>query len=151
MNTIRRLCNRCIVLDKGKIIYDGDVDEAIKIYLGSDDGNFCFAKYDKPEYKDRIENRELDLKTVKYIGKADNIFTQNEPMLLELGWENLKDISNLSLRIEVSNYQRVPITSFCLKIFTAAKQEKVLKHSLKLIYQISLRADTIHAMFFTLK
>lgn len=34
MNTIRKLCNRCIVLDKGKIIFNGQVDEAIAIYLG---------------------------------------------------------------------------------------------------------------------
>ena len=35
MNTIRQLCDRCIVLDKGKIIFDGDVDEAIDIYTGT--------------------------------------------------------------------------------------------------------------------
>ena len=34
MNTIRQLCNRCIVLDKGKIVYDGDVEEAIEVYMG---------------------------------------------------------------------------------------------------------------------
>jgi len=34
MNTIRQLCNRCIVMDKGKIVFDGDVDRAISIYLG---------------------------------------------------------------------------------------------------------------------
>lgn len=34
MNTIRQLCNRCIVLDKGKVVFDGDVDKAISIYLG---------------------------------------------------------------------------------------------------------------------
>lgn len=33
MNTIRELCDRCIVMDKGKIIFDGDVDEAIAIYM----------------------------------------------------------------------------------------------------------------------
>ncbi len=27
MATIRDLCDRCIVLDKGKVIFDGDVDE----------------------------------------------------------------------------------------------------------------------------
>ncbi len=38
MNTIRSLCNRCIVMDEGKIIFDGDVEKAIGIYLstGSD-------------------------------------------------------------------------------------------------------------------
>lgn len=34
MNTIRQLCDRCIVLDHGQMIYDGDVEEAIEIYLG---------------------------------------------------------------------------------------------------------------------
>ncbi len=35
MNTIRQLCERCIVLDKGRVIYDGDVEKAISIYLQS--------------------------------------------------------------------------------------------------------------------
>ncbi len=34
MNTIRQLCDRCIVLDKGKIIFKGDVDAAIDVYTG---------------------------------------------------------------------------------------------------------------------
>lgn len=32
MNTIRTLCDRCIVLDQGKIIFDGNVEDAIKVY-----------------------------------------------------------------------------------------------------------------------
>lgn len=32
MSTIEKLCNRCIVLKAGLLEYDGDVDEAIKIY-----------------------------------------------------------------------------------------------------------------------
>lgn len=35
MNTIRKLCDRCVVLDKGKIIFIGNVEEAIQIYLGT--------------------------------------------------------------------------------------------------------------------
>ncbi len=34
MNTIRQLCERCIVLDEGKLIFDGDVEEAVSIYMG---------------------------------------------------------------------------------------------------------------------
>ena len=34
MNTIRQLCDRCIVLDKGKIVFDGDVEDAIEVYMG---------------------------------------------------------------------------------------------------------------------
>ena len=32
MSTVRSLCDRCIVLDQGQIIYDGDVDRAIRYY-----------------------------------------------------------------------------------------------------------------------
>ena len=35
MNTIRKLCDRCIVLDKGKVVYQGDVESAISVYLGA--------------------------------------------------------------------------------------------------------------------
>ena len=35
MNTIRQLCDRCIVLDKGKVVFEGDVEEAITVYLGA--------------------------------------------------------------------------------------------------------------------
>ena len=31
METIRRLCDRCIVLEKGKLLFDGDVEKAINI------------------------------------------------------------------------------------------------------------------------
>ncbi len=34
MNTIRQLCDRCVVLDKGKVIFQGDVEESIEVYLG---------------------------------------------------------------------------------------------------------------------
>lgn len=33
MNTIRSLCDRCVVLDKGRLIFDGDVEEAISVYM----------------------------------------------------------------------------------------------------------------------
>lgn len=32
MNTVRELCQRCIVLDRGRIVYDGDTEGAIELY-----------------------------------------------------------------------------------------------------------------------
>ena len=34
MNTIRQLCKRCVVLDHGKVIFDGDTETAIGLYAG---------------------------------------------------------------------------------------------------------------------
>ena len=35
MNTIRKLCDRCIVLDNGRVVFEGDVEDAIEVYLGT--------------------------------------------------------------------------------------------------------------------
>ena len=37
MNTIRQLCDRCVVLDKGRVIFEGDVEEAIAVYMKQND------------------------------------------------------------------------------------------------------------------
>lgn len=33
LNTVKQLCNRCIVLDKGKLVYSGDTESSIKYYM----------------------------------------------------------------------------------------------------------------------
>ena len=35
MNTIRQLCNRVVVLDHGKVIFDGDIEKGIELYSGN--------------------------------------------------------------------------------------------------------------------
>ena len=36
INTIRQLCDRCIVMDQGRVIFGGDVEKAICKYMGHD-------------------------------------------------------------------------------------------------------------------
>ncbi|NEN24065.1 ABC transporter ATP-binding protein [Cryomorpha ignava] len=36
MASVKSLCNRCLLLEKGKLIYDGDIDKAISRYMGYD-------------------------------------------------------------------------------------------------------------------
>jgi lipopolysaccharide transport system ATP-binding protein len=54
MATIRQLCTRCIVLDQGKIVFDGDVEKAIAIYMDDGDRTFMikrdFSKVRTPSY-----------------------------------------------------------------------------------------------------
>lgn len=51
MSTIRHLCDRCIVLDEGKIVFDGDVDKAISLYMGNGEQlkkEFRFTDINRP-------------------------------------------------------------------------------------------------------
>ena len=44
MNTIRQLCTRCIVLDHGKVVFDGEVEQAIGVYMQ------CQGNMDQTEF-----------------------------------------------------------------------------------------------------
>ena len=47
MNTIRQLCDRCIVMDEGKIVFEGDVEGAIELYSnarGSVQSEYVYKK-----------------------------------------------------------------------------------------------------------
>ena len=54
MNTIRQLCDRCIVLDKGKVIYEGNVEESISFY--SNTRNFSTKNHYDLSKINRIED-----------------------------------------------------------------------------------------------
>ena len=49
MNTIRQLCDRCVVLNQGRVIFEVDVEQAISIYLGTQGDVAQHYEY-TPEY-----------------------------------------------------------------------------------------------------
>lgn len=55
MNTVRQLCTRCIVLSQGRIIFDGDVEDAISVYMQEEAKSFA---------------REIDLTKIPHSGNA---------------------------------------------------------------------------------
>lgn len=121
MNTIRELCNRCIVLDHGKKIFDGDVEYAIKIYLGGEQDDFAYYDY-KGKHKEPCKRNDIELLRAGYYGKTDNLFYNEEAMLLELLWQNNEDIDNLCLRVEVSDFRRFPVTAYVIENFYSGKK-----------------------------
>lgn len=121
MSTIQELCNRCIVLESGAKVFDGNVDDAIKRYIGGENDEFFSHSYSDGKHKYKVTHKKLDLLSVKYNGRTDNIFYDDEQMKLELKWKNLDDINDLNLRIEVYDYKHYPITAFVLERFYSGK------------------------------
>ena len=144
MSTIRELCNRCIVLDHGKLVFDGDTEEAIKIYLGSDTDDFCAHNYTDGKFKEQAERNDIDLITVKYTGKINNTFYDNEKVPLELYWQNKQDVENLCLRIEVMDYRHYPVTAYIIENFYSGKKGEY--HTAKLNIDIS---QFVKGLYFT--
>lgn len=88
MNTIRQLCDRCIVLNHGQIVFEGDVEAAIAIYLEQDKNNsmvsidFDSVRRDKPEL-----GHMARLKFFEYVNKSEPIFERGEKIRFRLSWE----------------------------------------------------------------
>ena len=83
MATIKTLCDRCIVMKKGQVIFDGDVDEAINVY--SNDFNLSAKKeYDFAQGK-RIDGITNEYKLLKgYLEKNDINLKENLNFTLDI-------------------------------------------------------------------
>lgn len=103
MNTIRQLCDRCIVLDKGKIIFEGDVEKAIGIYLGVDQkrSELCIQFNDKSRADFLQKKNSLALRSFELLEHKDFIYRLNDHIRFRLKWDSMKAVRNLSLRMKL--------------------------------------------------
>lgn len=102
MNTIRQLCDRCIVLDKGKVVYEGDVETAIRIYMGSDAGELR-RKYYLEEVKrpSAFHGSQFKVKEFEFLNKEEATFFSNEKICFRIKWTAIKDIRKLRMRFSI--------------------------------------------------
>lgn len=101
MNTIRQLCDRCIVLDKGKVVFEGEVEEAIGVYMGCAFDKSTYRDYTNFTRENRAANFPIRLLSAKYVNKDICEFERNETMKLHLKWLNVKNNPNYGIRFEV--------------------------------------------------
>ena len=128
MNTIRRLCDRCIVLDHGKVIFDGDVDKAIAIYLNNE--NQLGTKYDYANlYRSPNESRKLQMNGLTILDKEDSIFYRGEDINFILHCKVNENCSNIGLRFEIYYCNgTIAGTSFSDKVFSEPAGKEIDIH-----------------------
>lgn len=83
MATIRKLCSRCIVLHKGELVYDGDVEKAISYYMKQEAiGNNIYYDLEK-SFREKSEfGCDIRIKSLEFGEKEAAIFGQSESMQL---------------------------------------------------------------------
>ena len=125
MNTIRQLCERCIVMDHGKIIYNGGVEEAIALYLKDGALGQPVINYANVPRISWLHDTSIRTLSAEYPGKTDIIFGANETIKIKLKWLYEKDVDNVKIRIELLKSDRTPIGfSLMDKIFSGKKGEE---------------------------
>lgn len=120
MNTIRQLCDRCIVLDKGKIVFEGGVEDGITNYLGGSMGEY-------PAFVD-VSNRprawdfgkKAKIESFRFLGKDKAVFEIGEKICVEYIIRGMSNLNYLKLAFKIldtNHYNLGTIISedFCIK------------------------------------
>ena len=127
MSTIRNLCDRCIVLDKGKVIFEGNVDDAIGIYSNVEK-NLAVTHYDfsnanraYEEYARRVKITELE-----FVNKDKAVFDRVEPVVFSLSleaYDNVDDIKLYFILFSI-NGERIGVTQTYNSFLSAKKDHQ---------------------------
>lgn len=105
MNTIRRLCDRCIVLDQGKIIFDGDVEDAIELYMREENAASMWTRtdfrYTDAPPRSMYATGGARIQALRLLGKEQALYHTGEHLKFQILVEAKKDFEDLRFRIEV--------------------------------------------------
>lgn len=109
MNTIRQLCKRCIVMDHGKIIFDGNTEEAIAVYMENDSKMALTIDCSgERSYKD-IDGK-IRFENISFLNRADSpIYSQGERVQLKVRYKANKELHNFAFRVVIQTPDKVRV------------------------------------------
>ena len=125
MNTIRQLCDRCVVLDKGKVVFDGEVEDAISMYMKTNDD--CRTSYDYTDVpRSPYETRKFQLLGLDMLQLKENKVFKGARLNFVMHCRTNQDVEEIGLRFEIFYLDgTVAGTVFMNKPVTAHKGELI--------------------------
>ncbi len=108
MDTIRRLCTRCIVMNAGKIIYDGDTETAIDQYSGLS-GILKGTRALSPQESLVMANSPLRLNSIALPDRDEPIYACGEKIRVKIKTSVLRDAPGVSVRFRVDDGGNRPL------------------------------------------
>lgn len=126
MNTIRRLCDRCVVLNQGKVVFEGEVEEGIDIYLGGKDRFSTHIDCDSLQ-REGIADDLVHVKEIDFIGTDETIIEDDAPLSLCITFDSKKCFSQMWFRMIIFSSQHAPVGMIELeKSFSASAGKNTL-------------------------
>ena len=101
MNTIRQLCKRCIVMDHGRIIFDGDTETAIDIYMSSTKVPSLVNDCSQIKRNKAIIDENVRIQEVTFLQTDKPTYSAGGPVRVKVRYTAKKEISDMALRMTV--------------------------------------------------
>ena len=113
MQTIEQLCNRVVVLEKGTVKFDGDVDTGVSIYLNDKSSNSSIYNdlFNKERESYLLKVQQARFNYLEILNKDNNVFTDGEKFNCLINWKNYENISNIQLRFEIRTIDDIPVAA----------------------------------------
>lgn len=112
MATIRNLCTRCIVLDKGKVVFDGDVEKAISVYMDSASGTRKVS-FEKSELQWPAKTVSLGVRgTINYVemvSKKNPIYESTEKLLIKVKYSLKQQYDEVFMGVQLYGHDQSTI------------------------------------------
>ena len=109
MSTIRDLCDRCIVLDKGKVIFDGDVEQAIAVYMDTTDVNVVHYDLADVARMTGSAGKRFRLETLDFVGKESSVFADTEKMRVKITWRVSEPFAGIHMKMNLHARDSSPV------------------------------------------
>ena len=128
MSTIRTLCDRCIVLSKGTVLFDGDVEEAISHYVTKD---FALAnKIDLDKLERPYPTTELCHMTKVSFDKPDALYNMGDKLTMTLHWTAKQAFDAMQMRIGIFTVTQLAVGITFSEAFSVKEGENIQKFEL---------------------
>lgn len=110
MSTIRQLCTRCIVLDHGKMVYDGHPEKAIDIYVNHEIKD-CrkFYELDKAERPSVDHGRYVHVTSFEFLNCETARFKENDVFAARIRWRGNAQVDAIKIYIALKRYDDTSI------------------------------------------
>ncbi len=132
MSTIKRLCSRCIVLNKGEKIFDGDTDDAIEIYMSSTISQMSpvldVDKFERPSYS----LNHAHLQKIEFLETDSCVYDLRSKIKLKLTWISNRTLDDVKARILVSSTDGTPVGLAYSDTLANANEGDVLENTIEL-------------------
>ena len=108
MNTIRRLCDRCIVIDEGQVIFDGDVEKGIAIYMNENTDDHYPVYHDFRKIKRQYGfGKKLFIDYLELTGRKSAVYSAKEKMSFRVSLTSAFSSDNLRILLKLFNSEHI--------------------------------------------
>ena len=113
MSTVKKLCDRCLVLSHGEVALIGKTEEAIAIYLNEDNLISTFFDVSSVERDHKCNLRHV-IQNVELLNSDDGVYFYKDIIRFRVQWQSENDSDNVQMKMLIlTNNLDVAGIAFC--------------------------------------